>query len=189
LASAQKFRARGLRHYLTTGGVIAYPTESIFGLGCDPGNRNAVKRVLLLKRRPQRKGLILIADKLERLTRYLAPLNREQIQQMQASWADPTKPHTWLVPTAVSCPKWLTGRHQSIAIRVTHHPLAARICKNTGMAIVSTSANRSGCQPAKNTRMSHQLFGKQLRILNGMTGGAKRPSTIQDLLTGRVLRK
>jgi len=189
LASAFKVRARGLRHFLKNSGVIAYPTESIFGLGCDPSNRKAVQRILRIKGRPQRKGLILIADQLASLTSYLAPLSTAQIERMQASWADHTKPHTWLVPTAASCPKWLTGSHKTIAVRVTKHPLTSLICKNTGMALVSTSANRSGCQPAKTTRQCHALFHKQVRILDGLTGGAKKPSTIQDLSSGRILRK
>ena len=141
--------ARSLRHFLISGGVIAYPTESVFGLGCDPNNRHAVKRILRIKGRPQYKGLILVADSFDRLQMFVAPLSASQIDTMQQAWGNPHKPHTWIAPAAKHCPKWLTGRHQSIAIRVTSHPFTAKLCKYTGMALVSTSANQSGHYAAK----------------------------------------
>jgi L-threonylcarbamoyladenylate synthase len=180
--------ARGLRKFLKSGGVIAYPTESIFGLGCDPGNRSAVQKILRLKRRPQRKGLILVADRLAKLQPYMAPLSASQSGQMLQSWQNRTRGHTWLVPAAKHCPKWLTGRHKTLAVRVSNHALTAELSRSTGMALVSTSANRSGCQPAKTTRQCRQLFGSQVRIINGMTGGASKPSIIQDLQSGRIIR-
>ncbi len=181
--------ARSLRHFLTSGGVIAYPTESVFGLGCDPNNRHAVKRILRIKGRPQHKGLILVADSFSRLQMFIAPLSASQILTMQQSWGNPQKPHTWIAPAAKHCPKWLTGRHQSIAIRVTSHPYTAKLCKDTGMALVSTSANQSGHHAAKTDKQCHHLFGHRVRVLAGKTAGAKKPSTIQDLLTGKILRK
>jgi len=179
---------RGIAHYLKHGGVIAYPTESIFGLGCDPSNRKAVQRILRIKKRPQRKGLILIADRFSKLQPYIAPLTSAQINQMHNAW-QASRPHTWLVPAAKNCPKWITGRHKTIAVRVTKHPLSAQLCKNAGMALVSTSANPAGGQPAKTTKNCYQRFASQARVITGKTGGAKRPSTIQDLLTGKILRK
>lgn len=180
--------SRGLQHFLKSGGVIAYPTESIFGLGCDPSNRQAVQRILRLKGRPQRKGLILVADHLSKLQRYITPLSTTQTQTLQKSWQNTTRPHTWLVPAAQHCPKWLSGRHATLAVRVSTHALTAGLSKRSGMALVSTSANRSGCQPAKTTRQCYRLFGNRVRVIQGLTGRAKRPSTIQDLLTGKVIR-
>ncbi len=181
-------QARGLRHYLRSGGVIAYPTESIFGLGCDPQNRQAVQRILRIKQRPQHKGLILLAHDFSAIQRYLAPLTAAQISQMNKSWQG-KKPHTWLVPSAKNCPKWLTGKHSTIAVRITSHRFSKQLCKQIGMALVSTSANKSGHQPAKTSRECYRLFSGQLRILPGMTAGNKKPSTIQDLVTGRIIRK
>jgi L-threonylcarbamoyladenylate synthase len=181
--------ARGLRHFLKSGGVIAYPTESVFGLGCDPNNRQAVKRILHIKGRPQHKGLILVADCFSRLKTFVAPISASQIRTMQQSWGNPKKPHTWIVPAAKHCPKWLTGRHKSIAIRVTSHPYTAKLCKDTGMPLVSTSANQSGHQAAKTVKQCRRLFEHQVQVLAGKTAGAKKPSTIQDLLTGKILRK
>jgi L-threonylcarbamoyladenylate synthase len=177
--------ARGLAHYLRHGGLIAYPTESCFGLGCDPRNRNSVKRLLRLKDRPQHKGLILIASSMAQLKPYIAPLSKPQKQQLAKTWPGP---HTWLVPTAKNCPVWLTGRHKTIAVRVTAHTLSANLCHNTGMALVSTSANRSGCKPAKTTRECYKLFGKRVKIIGGLIGKARKPSTIQDLTSGKIIR-
>jgi L-threonylcarbamoyladenylate synthase len=181
--------ARGLRHFLKTGGVIAYPTEAVFGLGCDPTNRQAVQKILRIKSRPQHKGLILVADCFSRLESFVAPLNQSQLHTMQKTWGNPQKPHTWIVPAAKHCPKWLTGRHQSIAIRVSNHPYTAKLCKDIGMALVSTSANQSGHQAAKTYKQCRQFFEAQVQALTGKTAGAKKPSTIQDLMTQKIIRK
>ncbi|CAG0949087.1 Threonylcarbamoyl-AMP synthase [Methylophilaceae bacterium] len=180
--------SRGLQHFLKSGGVIAYPTESVFGLGCDPTNRRAVQRILRLKGRPQRKGLILVADRFRRLQDYIAPLNEIQTEHLHLSWSRQSRPHTWLVPAARHCPKWLTGTHATIAVRVSSHALTAKLSKTSGMALVSTSANRRGCQPARTTRQCYRLFGNQVRVIHGLTGRARKPSTIQDLCTGKIIR-
>jgi L-threonylcarbamoyladenylate synthase len=180
--------SRNLRHFLKSGGVIAYPTESIFGLGCDPNNRKAVQRILRLKGRTQRKGLILVADRLSKLQSYMAPLSDAQTSQMLQSWQNPVRGHTWLVPAARHCPKWLTGKHTTLAVRVSNHALTARLSRESGSALVSTSANRSGCQPAKTTRECYRLFGKQVRVIKGLTGRAKKPSIIQDMANGKIVR-
>lgn len=180
---------RGLQHFLNTGGVVAYPTEAVFGLGCDPNNRKAVQHILKIKGRPQHKGLILVADHFNRLKPFIAPLTSSQIQKMQQSWGNAQKPHTWIVPAGQHCPKWITGRHRSIAIRVSSHPFTAKLCKDSGMALVSTSANHSGCKAANTDKMCQQLFGEQVLVLRGKTAGAKKPSTIQDLISGKIIRK
>lgn len=176
---------RGLQHYLRSGGVIAYPTESCFGLGCDPGNRTALRRLLRIKGRPQHKGLILIASSLKQFKPYIAALDQVQRDKVNHTWPGP---HTWLVPAAKRCPAILTGHHPTIAVRVTAHKPAADLCHQAGMALVSTSANRSGCQPAKTTRDCYRLFGNSIRIIAGRVGKRRKPSTIQDLKTGRILR-
>jgi len=176
---------RGLRHYLRSGGVIVYPTESCFGLGCDPGNRLALRRLLRIKGRPQHKGLILIASGLAQFKPYISQLDQTQQTKLNKTWPGP---HTWLVPASAHCPTTLTGRHPTIAVRVTAYKPAAELCRQAGMALVSTSANRSGCQPAKTTRDCYRLFGDSVRIIAGRVGKRRKPSTIQDLATGRILR-
>lgn len=176
---------RSLRRYLKRGGLIAYPTESCYGLGCDPRNRIAVQRLLRLKRRPQAKGLILIAANLRQLAGFIVPLNPPQLASTRATWPGP---HTWLMPASSYCPVWLTGRHRSIAVRVTAHPGSARLCREVGMALVSTSANVSGGKPAKNARECLRLFGRRVKVLPGRIGKRRKPSTIQDMLSGKILR-
>lgn len=176
---------RALQAFLRSGGVIAYPTESCFGLGCDPTNAHALRRLLRIKGRPQRKGLIVIAQRLSQLKPLIAPVTPEQKQRMFEHWPGP---HTWLVPASQRCPALLRGRHTSLAVRVTANPFAANLCRNAGMALVSTSANHNGRVPAKTTRECRRLFGSRVRVLPGRTGGASKPSTIQDLITGKILR-
>lgn len=176
---------RGLQQYLRRGGVIAYPTESCFGLGCEPRNRRAVQRLLRIKGRPERKGLILIAGKFSQLKPYLAPLTPSQVQTLHEKWPGP---HTWLVPASHNCPFWLTGRHSTLAVRVTAHPGSARLCNEAGMALVSTSANRSGQKSARTARECKRLFGDRVKVVPGLVGKRRRPSTIQDFATGKIIR-
>jgi L-threonylcarbamoyladenylate synthase len=177
--------SRALLQHLKRGGVIAYPTESCYGLGCDPRNRDAVKKILRLKRRPQAKGLILIAASFSQLKPFVAPLSAEQLAQAHTVWPGP---HTWLMPARHSCPEWLTGKHNTIAVRVTAHPDTARLCKNVGMALVSTSANLSGGRAARTARDCSRLFGSQVVIVPGHIGKRRKPSTIQEFATGRFIR-
>ena len=181
---------RGLRNYLRQGGVIAYATDSCFGLGCDPRSRLGLQRILRIKGRPQHKGVIVIAANQKQLNPYFAPLNAAQQHQLHSTWDDskPKKPHTWLLPASQNCPPWLTGKFNSIAARVTQHKASRILCNQLDIALVSTSANKSGCKPAKTTRECYRLFGKQVRVIHGLIGKQKRPSTIQDLITNKIIR-
>jgi L-threonylcarbamoyladenylate synthase len=164
------------------GGIVAYATEYCFGLGCDPLNRNAVLRLLRLKRRPLAKGLIVLAaDEAQ-----LIPFIMDIPAAVRASWPGP---HTWLLPARPGVPGWVIGRHDKIAVRVTAHPQAAALCRAAGMAIVSTSANRAGEVPARTDREVARRFGKRVDyILPGNVGDAPAPTPIRDALTGRLVR-
>ena len=175
-----------VRAHLKQGGVIAYPTESCYGLGCDPRNRRAVMKLLRLKGRPQRKGLILIGSDFSQLQPYVASLSTAQWRTIAPSWPGPV---TWLLPAARNTPAWLRGSHKSIAVRVSAHPPAARLCQALGMALVSTSANRSGMMPARSYRQCVRQFGARVFTLPGQIGHRRRPSTIMDLASGGVMRK
>ena len=178
--------AARIRLYLKRGGVIAYPTESCYGLGCDPRNPKAVKRVLTLKKRSAAKGMILIAATPRQLTPFVADLAPKLRRDMREAWPGP---HTWLVPAAHDCPTFLRGTHDTIAVRVTAHPVAASLCRLAGMALVSTSANPSGGKPARTARECSRLFGRRVLVIPGRIGTRRRPSTIQHLLTKQILRK
>lgn len=178
--------ARALSAHIKHGGLIAYPTESCYGFGCDPRSRNAVRRLLQLKQRPQYKGLILIAGKYSQLAPYLKPLSSSEQNKLQCAGAQAS---TWLMPAKASCPRWLRGAHDALAVRITAHRGAAALCNTLNMALVSTSANRSGAKPARSYSQCRRLFGKAVWVLPGRTGNRKRPSTILAWPDGKIVRK
>ena len=175
-----------LAAHLRRGGLIAYPTESCYGLGCDPLNRRAVQRILELKQRPQRKGLILIASRYHQVARYLLPLDAEGQAKLRAAGAQAV---TYLLPAKPSCPRWLCGEHDTLAVRLTAHPFARQLCRSAGSALVSTSANRSGQRPARTYAECKRLFGNKVWVLRGRVGKRKQPSTIRAWGDDRVVRK
>ncbi len=177
--------SRRIAAYLRRGGLIAYPTESCYGLGCDPDNRAAVQRLLKLKQRPQRKGLILIAAHYRQVARYLQPLTSNQQQQLQEAGAQVT---TYLMPAHHSAPRWLRGVHNTLAVRLTAHRQAAQLCRGVDSALVSTSANRSGQRPARTYAQCQRLFGRKVWVLPGRVGKRKKPSTIRAWADGQIIR-
>lgn len=188
------WQLRQTARIIERGGIIAYPTEAVFGLGCDPINPDAVLRLLTLKRRPIGKGLVLIASNIEQLKPFMAPLDAKQQHTLEASWPGPV---TWLVPSKPETPVWLKGHHDTIAVRVTDHPVAAALCQSVGHALVSTSANRSGLRPAKSPLQVRNFFshcfsqqGNQKidKIVAGSLGNEAKPSIIKDLSTGKTIR-
>lgn len=171
---------------IAAGGIIAYPTEAVYGLGCDPWNRESVHRLLALKRRPEHKGLILIAADFGQLEPFVEPLAEAHMQAVRATWPGPV---TWLLPARAGAPRWLRGSHSTLAVRVTAHRLAATLCDVAGSALVSTSANISD-RPAARTHLQVRLaLDSQVDfILAGRCGKRAQPSTIRDARTGAVIR-
>ncbi|MBE2170021.1 MULTISPECIES: L-threonylcarbamoyladenylate synthase [unclassified Cobetia] len=173
---------------LRNGGIVAYPTEAVWGLGCDPDDGEALARLIKLKSRDAAKGLILIAGDIAQLEPWLAGVTVGQREQLLASWPGP---YTWLVPDNGRAHPLLRGEHVSLAVRVTDHPLVQALCAAFGGPLVSTSANRAGESPAMTADEVRDAFGDALVndvILEGPLGGNPRPSTIRDLATGKVLR-
>jgi L-threonylcarbamoyladenylate synthase len=180
------WRLREAARCFRRGGLIAYPTEAIYGLGCDPLNWSAVEALLQLKRRPIDKGLILIAASFEQLSPFVKPLPDAQMQPILESWPGP---NTWLLPAADAVPYWLTGRHDTLAVRVTGHPIAAALSRACASPLVSSSANISNRRPARSACQAQARLGEQLDlIIGGPTGGQKNASVIRDAISGRVLR-
>lgn len=173
---------------LQTGGIVAYPTEAVWGLGCDPRNEEAVSRLLAAKQRSVDKGLILIASHLEQLRPFLdiSALPSERLAEVLASWPGP---HTWVMPASDQAPPWITGAHDGIAVRITAHAAVIELCNAFGGALVSTSANRAG-QPAPQARdaLDPALLIGVDGVLSGETGGLAAPSDIRDALTGNGIR-
>ena len=171
---------------LRQGGVIAYPTEAVWGLGCDPLNESAGRRLFELKQRPSGVGVILIASDFSQIEGYIGNCSPGAIARAQASWPGP---NTWIFPASTTVPSWVVGEHVGIAIRVTGHPLAGALCQAFGGALVSSSANIHGQAPAKNTIELRRMFADQLdAVVDGELGGLERPTTIRDAVTGEFVR-
>ena len=182
MATSQNRRFAG--RVLGLGGVIAYPTEGVYGLGCIPDNFEAVGRILAIKKRAPEMGLVLIISEVDQLAGWIdAPLGKLELESSLE------KPVTWIVPATDEVPWWIRGRHSSVAVRRTAHPIAKALCQEVDSALVSTSANVSGRPPARNAFVLRRSFGKLVDyIVPGDCGPAAGPSEIRDLATGRTLR-
>lgn len=181
-----EYQVKQAGRLIQSGGVLAYPTEGVWGLGCDPWNADAVARILQIKQRPVEKGLILIGSHLDQLLPWLAPLSTDQIETLQNSWPGP---YTWVVPHNGLLPEWITGGRDNVAVRVPGHPLARALCHAADMPIVSTSANRGG-KPATTDplQIKLKLGGEIDGILPGKTLPGAQPSQIRDLISGDLFR-
>ncbi len=167
------------------GGIIAYPTEAVFGLGCLPDSEDAVQRILKLKQRSINKGLIVVASSIKQLEAYVDFGKLSDLQQVYESWPGPV---TWLIPARMETPVWLTGEHKTLAVRVSSHPVVHALCEGLG-PIVSTSANPAGAKPALSSRSVLSYFGVDIdyvipaKITNNMN-----PTEIRDAQTGNIIR-
>ena len=177
-----QFAARQMR----LGGVVAYPTEAVWGLGCNPFDEVAVMDLLALKDRPVEKGVILLAADIRMFEPFLVHLDDLQRQRLKNSWPGP---YTWLVPNNGLAPPWVTGNFPSVALRVTDHLVAAGLSRAFGGPIVSTSCNPAGMKPARTIDQVRRYFGNQLdAVTSGQVGARAAPSEIRDLLTGEIIR-
>lgn len=191
--------------WLQEGQLLAYPTESVWGIGCDPFNQTAVQQLLTIKQRPQAKGMIVVTDSADRIVPLLKSLNAQQRQTVLDSWyrANQRQAYTWLLPIPKSLvapiPQWITGTHDSIAVRVIAHPFIQQLCAqmvsplNPYGFIVSTSCNPAGQPPALTIKEAQGYFAigryaKQVAYLKGDTLGYQLPSQIRDALTGNIIR-
>jgi L-threonylcarbamoyladenylate synthase len=173
---------------LRAGGVIAYPSEAVFGLGCDPRDEAACARVFALKRRAPSQGVLLIAAEFAQVAPYIdfGATPAAALARAQASWPGA---QTWIFPRAKDVPTWIAGTHAGIALRVTAHAPAAALCRAFGGALVSTSANRHGEPPARSAAEVRAIFGDHLdAILDGALGGLERPTPIRDAISGAHMR-
>ena len=197
--------------WLKKGQLLAYPTESVWGIGCDPFNKQAVMRLLDIKQRPIEKGMIVVTDSPSRLTALLEGLTAVERQTVLDSWqadsinATAKQAHTWLLPVPqnlpITIPSWITGAHESVAVRVIDHPLVKQLCaqmvsvSNPYGFIVSTSCNPSGKPPARSLSEAKTYFlddyislNESVGYLQGETLGYQLPSQIGDALTGQIIR-
>ena len=176
-------RASGV---LAAGGVIAYPTEGVFGLGCLPDNVTAIQRILDMKNRSPDLGFVLVASSIYQLLPYLGRLGDKTMARLLAQEKSPV---TWVVPASDDAPKWLTGNRDTIAVRISRHPIVQALCEAADSALVSTSANISGRPPASSRLAVQRMFGDLVDMITpGETGGLGGPTELRDADTGKVLR-
>lgn len=174
---------------LQRGGVIAYPTEAVYGLGCDPKNLVAITKLLKLKQREKEKGLILVAENFEQLKPYLQPLEKEIEKKILDSWHDSKSAITWLVPVNETTSDYLKGQFDTLAVRVSHHPVVKALCDKFKGAIVSTSANISTQEAARTSHQVKDIFENKIDlIIDGETDFNAQPSEIRDALTNKIIR-
>jgi len=171
---------------LRAGHVIAYPTEAVFGLGCDPANESAVRSLLLMKNRHESAGLVLIASRFSQLKSWVASVDGTMIERAMQTWPGPV---TWLFPRADNVPDYVAGQHSTIAVRITAHGPSRALCDAFGGALISTSANHTTAEPARTATQVDAYFGSRLAgILAGDLGDGEKPSEIRDLVSGKVTR-
>ncbi len=181
-----RFRIAVAVRVLEAGGIVGHPTEGVYGLACDPLDAHAVARLLEIKGRPPAAGFILIAAEERRLAPFLGTLPAAARRRMRKSWPGPV---TWVAPAAADVPDWITGGRDTVAVRVTAHPVAAALCAAFGGALVSTSANRHGRPPARDALAARRALGDDVDLyLPGRAGPLAGPTEIRDARTGAVLR-
>ena len=171
---------------LRGGGVLAYPTEGVYGLGCDPDDQAAFERIFAIKRRPPEQGVLLIAADFAQVEGWIGEAPEVAFERARQVWPGA---HTLIFPRSPRVPDWVTGGHAGIALRVTAHAPAAALCRAFGGPIVSTSANRHGEPPARRAQDIVAVFGDELDgVLDAPLGGLDRPTPITDAVSGAIIR-
>lgn len=180
------FHLKQAAHLLRMGAVIAYPNEGVFGFGCNPMNGHAVERILQLKQRPAAKGLILVGDSLSRLLPWLGHCSAEQRAMLKASGQ---RPISWIVEHNGRLSALITGGRDTVAVRISAHPIARQLIKLADMPLVSTSANRSGRRPLVSAVQVQAAFGGELdAVVRGRVLQPNRVSQIRRLDSGEIVR-
>ena len=171
---------------IKAGGVIAYPTESVFGLGCDPFNEQAVLKLLSMKQRSVEQGLILIASNIRQILPLIQPQHADDLARALKTWPGH---YTWVFPKSSSVPSWVSGKYNSIAIRVSNHPTVKLLCDRLNHPLVSTSANISKQVDLNSIKRIKEVFDDKIAFyIDAPTGNEKLASPIRDAHTLKILR-
>lgn len=173
---------------IQNGGVVAYPTESVFGLGCDPQNISSLNRLLAIKKRDENKGLIIVASKISQVESYIDfdRISEDDWLGVLNKWPGP---FTFILPTLSSVPRLLTGNRDTIAIRVSSNNFIVSLCNSLNGPIVSTSCNISGKPAIRSYEQACcEFLGKVDYIVNANVDGLQKPSTIIDAISHKILR-
>lgn len=171
---------------VSAGKIIAYPTEAIYGLGCDPDNELALDALLQLKIRDRNKGLILVANDWSQIEPYVGTVNEAKLATVMESWPGPV---TWIMPASKKTSQLLTGGRDTLAVRISDHPVVRELCGCCNSALVSTSANISGQPPFLSASEIEQSFADTIAgVVQGELGGLQNATSIFDMETGVQLR-
>lgn len=171
---------------LKNGGIIAYPTEAVYGFGCDPFNPDAISKILQIKERSYDKGFILVASNWSQLEPLIEPIQPRMMAQVHETWPGPV---TWIFPADPSVPNWITGNRKTIAVRISAHPVVQAICQSFGKPIISTSANVQGNPAIRDCRTVKMAFGSLVDfIFEGQVGKLRLPTEIRNAVTGEIVR-
>lgn len=168
---------------LRDGGVVAHPTESVYGLAVDPFSETALRRLFTVKGRPETNPVLVIISSPVQLAGLVDSLTPEAEALMARFWPGPL---SLVLPRAKGIPDALTAGSELVCVRCSSHPMARALCDAFGGPITSTSANLSG-QPPANTIAGAMLPGVDVGIHGGTLPPAA-PSTIYNPATGQVLR-
>lgn len=181
-----QFRLRYAADALHNAGVVCHPTEAVWGLAALPDDPSAVAKILRIKNRPWQKGLVVVTDRVDRIEQLLDGLPGSCREAVLTSWPGPA---TWVLPDRGLFPSWVRGTHQSVAVRVSDHPLTVQLCAAADSCLVSTSANPAGREPARDQVQAQRYFGAKVDYyLPGRTGALAQPTQIRDALSGEILR-
>ena len=173
-----------LGRFIRQGGIIAYPTESCFGLGCDPKNRRAINKIIKIKQRSLNKNFILIGSSFKHFDFFIHSLNDVKKENLFSKWPGP---HTWLIEANNRCPSWLKS-NSKIALRIPSFSNCQTMINSIDMAITSSSLNLSGKIPLKNYRDVCRFLPDEVKLIKGRIGKNRRPSVIQDFKTKNIIR-
>ena len=146
-------REEDIRNAIETmrkGGVILYPTDTVWGIGCDATNAEAVKRVYEIKQRDDSKALICLVDSDARMQRYFRHVPDVAWQLIDSLKEGDAKPTTLILDGAINLAENLIAEDGSLGVRITNEPFSKELCFRFQKAIVSTSANISGEPAAQN---------------------------------------
>jgi len=182
-------RVKRAAEILGNGGIVVYPTETVYGIGCDPLNHEAYSRILRLKGRDESKPMLLLACSVAQVEEFAGGLPDAVSRLADVFWPGPL---TVVFRPGKRLPDHLYGPGGGVAFRVSPHPLASLLAREFGSPVTSTSANRTGETPLTGYDDALREFGDRVDVVLGGGGEMKgEPSTVVDLTSGetRILRE
>lgn len=181
---ASDFSIRHAAHIINHGGIIAYPTETVYGLGCDIYNPDAIEKINIIKQRPLNKQFIILVGEIAQI-RSLIEINDKEKSIIENT----TEPTSWVIKASPLAPEWLTDDRNMLTIRISQNSLVKKLCHILGHGIISTSANISGKKPARTSLDLHNAFHDKVdKILVSNQKTFNKPSKIIRLCDNYVIR-